>query len=430
MSSSTTAQELNLTDALVFEREVQRRLPESPGNLSLLIVDMRSINEVFNRSDPVASRALLSNIARLLQRICRDQDRVYRIGDFTFGVVLADVSSSVQLQLAAEKIVRLYDSALRDLDIPYKAGIAIGIANYPEHCNDARDLIRKASVAVEASRTREDPYVLYRPDALETLSLKWNLQEEVGVGITSRDFELHYQPKVSLATGQVTGAEALLRWTSESHGSVPPDVVIAVAREIGRIGELTQSLLTNALRHSSEWPGQDELELSLSVNLDADSLKDPEITDAVATSLSIWGAHNHNLMLEITETALVTDSNFELLQKFRSLGVGLSIDDFGTGFSSLSYFKKIPASELKIDKAFIQNMLESEADRKIVETIIELAHRFDMQVVAEGLESEDQVNLARELGCDTGQGFYFSKALPHDEFCRWLAAYHRNESQR
>jgi len=416
------SRELNLTDALVFRREVQRQISRSAESLSLFIVDMSSIKKIFSRNNPEIGHTFLSNIARLLQRICREHDKIYRIGDFTFGITLANVSSDIHIQLAAEKMVRVYDTAIHDLDVPYNAGVFIGIARYPENSAEAHDLIRKAGVALEASRTADDPYFVYRPDAVETLSLKWNLQEEVGAGITARDFDLHYQPKVSLSNGRVVGAEALLRWTSDSHGSVPPDIVIGIAREIGRMNELTQSLLTTALRQASEWPCGDDWRCGVSVNLDAETLKDPDIADVIASSLSIWGGTDHRLTLEITEAALVTesDTNFALLHKLRSMGIGLSIDDFGTGYSALSYFKRIPASELKIDKSFISNMLESTGDRNIVETIIELAHRFDMQVVAEGVESAEQRDMLKELGCDAAQGYFFSKPLTQQEYCQWL----------
>lgn len=422
MKAVMNTRELNLTDAVVFRREVQRQISRSAEPLSLFIVDMSSIKTIFSRNNPEIGHTFLSNIARLLQRICREHDKIYRIGDFTFGITLANVSSDIHIQLAAEKMVRVYDTAVQDLDVPYKAGIFIGIARCPENAAEAHELIRKAGVALEASRTADDPYFVYRPDAVETLSLKWNLQEEVGAGITARNFNLHYQPKVSLSTGRVVGAEALLRWASENHGSVPPDVFIVIAREIGRMHELTQSLLTTALQQASEWPCRDDAVCGVSVNLEAESLQDLEIADVIASSLSIWGGDDHRLTLEITEAALVreSDSNFALLHKLRDMGIGLSIDDFGTGYSALSYFKRIPASELKIDRQFVSNMLESTGDRNIVATIIDLAHRFDMQVVAEGVESAEQRDMLKELGCDVAQGYFFSEPLPQQEYCQWL----------
>jgi EAL domain-containing protein (putative c-di-GMP-specific phosphodiesterase class I) len=414
---------LNLTDPVVFEREVQRQMTRLDEPLSLFTVDLSAINKIFSRNDAIAGQNFLSAIAKLLQRICRENDRIYRIGDCAFGILFTNVDTAVHQQLAAEKIIRLYDSVIRELEIPYQANIHIGIANYPEHAREAHDLIHKSSVALEASRANEESYFLYQPFAIETLSLKWDLQEQVGIAITSREFELNYLPRVSLASGHATGAEALLRWNSEKHGEVPPDILVAVAMEIGRMGELTQSILTTALRHSSEWPGKRGYDYNVSLNLDAETLNEPELASAVASGLMIWGGENHTLTLEITESALAghAESNFNLFHKLRSLGIGLSIDDFGAGVSSLSYLRNIPVTELKVDRSFVANMLESSADRKLVETIIELGHRFDMQVVAEGVESAKQLELLKQMGCDLAQGFYFSKPLPHDEFCRWLA---------
>ena len=414
---------LNLTDPVVFEREVQRQMTHLGEPLSLFTVDLSAINKIFSRNDTVAGQNFLSAIAKLLQRICRENDKIYRIGDCAFGIIFTNVDTSVHQQLAAEKIVRLYDSVIRELEVPYQANIHIGIANYPEHASEAHDLIHKSSVALEASKTNEESYFLYQPFAINTLSLKWDIHEEVGIAITSREFELNYLPKVSLSSGRATGAEALLRWNSEKHGEVPPEILVAIAMEIGRMGELTQSILTTALRHSSEWPGKSDNDYNVSLNLDPETLNEPELASAISSGLSIWGGDNHTLTLEITESALAghAESNFSLFHKLRSLGIGLSIDDFGAGCSSLSYLRNIPVTELKIDRSFITNMLESSADRKLVETIIDLGHRFGMQVVAEGVENARQLELLKQMGCDLAQGFYFSKPLPHDEFCEWLA---------
>jgi EAL domain-containing protein (putative c-di-GMP-specific phosphodiesterase class I) len=255
------------------------------------------------------------------------------------------------------------------------------------------------------------------------------MQEELGAAIENKALELHYQPKVSASTGQFVGAEALLRWTNAKGESVPPDVFIPVAVDIGMMKPLTRFLLTTALRQAAEWPDTDKRR-NISVNLEAQSVKDSDITDVISSSLSIWGDDNCDLTLEITEGALVEDSpsNFQCLNKIRSMGVGISIDDFGTGYSSLSYFKNIPATELKIDKSFVSNMLKSDQDRYLVEAIIWLAHRFGLKVVAEGVERDEELKLLVELECDTIQGYLFSKPLPHEEFCRWLASNQSNSA--
>ena len=400
---------------------MRQMMAEPDAELSVFIVNMKEIHELLARSGEEAGSTFLREAAKLLVRICRENDKVCRIGDCTFGIVLTGVSASVHQTLAAEKIIRLHDGAIRELDIPFQASLCIGIASYPDHSSDAEDLIHKAKMAVEVARSKEEPYFIYSTDSVETLSTKWGMQEELGAAIENKALELHYQPKVSAATGQVVGAEALLRWTNAKGESVPPDVFIPVAVDIGMMNSLTRFLLTTALRQAAEWPDTDNRK-NISVNLEAQSVKDSDIADVISSSLSIWGADNCDLTLEITEGALVEDSpsNFQCLNKIRALGVGISIDDFGTGYSSLSYFKNIPATELKIDKSFVANMLESDQDRYLVEAIIWLAHRFDLTVVAEGVERKEEFDLLNELNCDTIQGYLISKPLPHEEFCEWL----------
>ncbi len=417
----TQTQLLNQTDATVFAQVVQRMMVEPDASLSVFIVDMNDISEILARSGEAAGATFLRGVAKLLVRICREKDKVCRIGDSTFGIVLTGVSSSVHQTLAAEKVIRLHDAAIRELDAPFQASLCIGIASYPDYSSDAEDLIHKAKMALEVARSKKEPYFIYSTDSVETLSTKWGMQEELGAAIENKALELHYQPKVSASTGQVVGAEALLRWTNANGESVPPDVFIPVANDIGMMKPLTRFLLTTALRHAAEWPDTGERK-NISVNLEAQTVKDSDITDVISSSLSIWGDDNCDLTLEITEGALVEDSpsNFQCLNKIRSMGVGISIDDFGTGYSSLSYFKNIPATELKIDKSFVSNMLKSDQDRYLVEAIIWLAHRFGLTVVAEGVERKEELDLLTELNCDTIQGYLISKPLPHEEFCEWL----------
>ena len=417
-------QELNLTEADVFEREVQLRIASTTGSLAVLIVDMNGISKLFARSGREASTTFLRSVAKLLVRVCRDGDKVCRIGDCTFGIVLGSVDSPILLQLAAEKIIRLYEAAISEMDVSFKTDISIGIATYPEHADDAVELIHNAGMALETASAAGDPYFFYSPESDSTMSLKWALQDDLATAIENKAFDLVYQPKISIATGRPLGAEALLRWNHEGHGPVPPPVFVALACEIGMINELTNFVLMTALGHASKWPDIGE-RCSISVNIDAKMLEKAEIGDVVAKGLSIWGDDSVDLTLEITEAALVADSrsDFECLNKLRSMGIGVSVDDFGTGYSSLSHFKDLPATELKVDRSFITDVHNCSKNRSLVETIISLAHGFGLTVVAEGVESAEELETLASMGCDAAQGFYFSEPLPHAEFCRWLSEY-------
>ena len=415
-------QQINLTDADVFEQEIQLKIDDTNGSLSVFIIDMSGISKLFTRSGSSASASFLRSIAQLLVRVCREGDKVYRIGDCTFGIAFDGIDSVVMQQLAAEKIIRLYNTAVSELEASFKGGISIGIAAYPEHASNAVDLIHSARMAAEAATNSGDPYLVYSPETLSTMSLKWTIQDDLVAAIKSGALNLVYQPKFSVASGRPIGAEALVRWEHKDHGSVPPSVFVPLACDIGMIDELTSFVLMTALNNASDWPdiGQN---CSVAVNLDAQLLRKPELYDLISNSLSIWGADGVALIVEITESALVVDSksNFDCLNRLRSAGIGVAIDDFGTGFSSLSYFKDIPATELKIDQSFISNMHTCDRNRKLVETIIALAHRFDMTVVAEGVERAEEFELLAKLGCDVVQGFYIAEPLAHDDFCELMA---------
>lgn len=415
--------ELNLTDAAVFEREIQERITGPDARLSLFVVDLGGTSEIFARSGQQASDTFLRTVAMLLARVCREDDKVCRIGDSAFGIILQDVVSPVLLQLAAEKIMRLHGVATSEMDVSIKAKIFIGIASYPEHADDARGLMRNARLAVDVAQSKGEPYYFYSPSTVESLLIKRNLQEDLAAAIEQNSLQLVYQPKVSVATGRVVGAEALLRWDNGEHGPVPPDVFIPIACDIGMINQLTRFVLTTALRHASEWPETEERQC-VSINLEPQTLEEIDIDEVISSSRSIWGSDKVDLMLEITESALVADSksNFRRLSSLRSMGVGISIDDFGTGYSSLSYFKNIPATELKIDGSFVNKMCACDKSRSLVETIITLAHNFDLTVVAEGVETEEELTMLAGMNCDVVQGYHISRPLPHDEFCRWLAS--------
>ncbi len=415
-------QELNLTDAAIFEEEVRRRIADDSESVTVFIVDMTGVNKLFAKSGRAASAIFLRGVAKMLQRICRDNDLLCRIGDCTFGILLENADSAVLQQLAAEKIIRLYEAALDKLDVTYNLGLHIGIASFPKHASDAGEVIQNARIALEAASIDNDPYQIYTTESHNTMTMKWSLQADLAKAIEDRALHLVYQPKISLKTGRPIGAEALLRWTHEEHGAVSPAVFIPVACQIGLIDDITNFVLVTALGHAAEWPNTSE-ECSLSVNLEAQMLELPDIVASIKSNLSIWGNERVDLILEITESALVTDSraNFERLNQLRLMGVGISVDDFGTGYSSLSYFKNIPATELKVDRSFVTELHKSSRNRNLVETIISLAHGFGLTVVAEGVETEEELEALKAMGCDAAQGFFIAKPLSHEQFCQWLA---------
>jgi diguanylate cyclase (GGDEF)-like protein len=420
------ARELNKTDTLVLEQEVERLMKSNADSFSMFMVDVGDTGKVFVRSGPAASRKALVDIAELLQEFCRTQDRLCRIGDDIFCILLPGVHKTGHISLAAEKIGRLHSGAVQKIDASLRSMMRIGVARFPEDSDDPADLIHKARIALDAARNIGDSCVTYSSELALYMVDQWALKEDLAEAIEDKTLELHYQPKIEIASRRPCGAEALLRWSSPKHGQVPPDTIVSLATEMGLMHELTGFVFTTGLLQAAEWPGIGR-QLNLSVNLEASSLQQKETIDMVLKIFSIWGNNERDLTVEITEGALVSDSdsNFERLKQLRSAGIGISIDDFGTGYSSLSYFRTIPATELKIDRSFISNMLESKRDRHLVEAIIWLAHRFGLSVVAEGVQSSAEIKLLTKLNCDVIQGFYFSEPMPQEEFCRWLSRYEK-----
>lgn len=417
--------EINQTSESAFRREISRMADDTGGFFSLFIVDIGDVSKILVHSGEDSSRKFLYSAVTMLNEFCRLDDRLCRIGDNRFGILLAGVTSAGHQALAAEKISRLYGDIVRDAGTTIRLSVSIGIASFPEHTKDPASLVHKASIALAASRENQQSYVRYSPESAASVSDRFELRQELDAAINDELLEVYYQPKLELSSGTVTGAEALLRWHSKNHGSVAPSIFIPLAAEIGRLSDLTQFFLTTSLQQAADWPtlGSGE-RLSISINIEAEMLQDAEAIDLIVSNHSIWANNKYSLTLEITEGGLVVDSasNFGNLNRLRNAGIGISIDDFGTGYSSLSYFKHIPATELKIDKSFVSNMLESTKDRNLVETIIGLGHQFDMTVVAEGVENTAELELLTKLNCDVVQGYHVSEALPHDSFCVWLAS--------
>jgi EAL domain-containing protein (putative c-di-GMP-specific phosphodiesterase class I)/GGDEF domain-containing protein len=415
---------LNKTGHQALEQEVDRLMRSGDTAFSLFMIDVGDVGKIFVKSGYAASRKVSLEIEKSLQGICRPLDRLCRVGDNTFCLLLSGVHKSGHVILAAEKIGRAHSQAVGRFDPTLGSMLRIGIVSDIEIGEDSGSLIHKASIALESARKSEQSYVVFSQTVALKMAENWHLQEALVQDIDDGALELYYQPKFEIATRRPCGAEALLRWNSKEHGRVTPSVFVPLATEIGLMQELTRFVFTTGIRSAAEWPDTGN-RLGLAINLEATSLQHAETVDMLSSALSIWGGENCDLTVEVTEGTLVTDcdSNFERLNALRSAGIGISIDDFGTGYSSLSYFRNIPATELKIDKSFTANMLESDRDRRLVEAIIWLAHQFGMKVVAEGVQHSAEIRLLTALKCDVIQGFYFSEAMPHDEFCKWLSRY-------
>jgi EAL domain-containing protein (putative c-di-GMP-specific phosphodiesterase class I) len=306
--------------------------------------------------------------------------------------------------------------------------VSAGAALCPSHATHPDFLMRKAELALATAR-RDGHRYLFAPDTpqTQTLSELWDLEVEMAGAIDRGEMRIYFQPQVRVSDLRLVGAEALMRWNSRSRGLVSPDLFIPLAERTGQIKQLTLWAMNTVLRRAAEW--QHEWgPLSVAVNLPTELAGQRDLPELVENALHLWGKDEIRLMLEITERSLMDrEQALDKLTRIRKLGVKISIDDFGTGYSCLAYFKNIPADELKIDKSFVAGLLTDTASADITSLIIELAHRFGLAVVAEGVENAATLHKLKSGGCDIAQGYLFGQAMPSAEFQAWMHAYRPGE---
>ena len=302
--------------------------------------------------------------------------------------------------------------------------LTLGIAVYPSHADDAPTLFRRAELALKEARDKELSFDIYRPDATQQQAALWKFETELQSAVSKGQLEVYYQPKVEIATQRVCGVEALVRWRTDSGNFVPASDFIPLAESNGAIVPLTWLVFDRVIAQLPTWTAMPE-SFSIAVNVSPQILSHPEFTTRVKTLKSAFDARKLKLTIELTEDSLVQGdaSSLASIERLRKLGVDLAIDDFGKGYSSLTYLKQIPAAEIKIDKRFIGTVAVDKTDKQIVKTIIALAHALGMRVVAEGVDSAEAVAAVAELECDMAQGFYIGRPMRGDLVPEWMTHY-------
>jgi diguanylate cyclase (GGDEF)-like protein len=389
--------------------------------MALVLVDVNGFAQVNGVHGYGIGDEVLRHVAGVLRSVARPQDYIARIGDDRFALVLTRMMNRGHVELAVQKLQRLLEPVFQASAVRLNVPVTIGIAMCPAHATHADHLLRRAEAALLRAR-RGGETVGFAPDAEADLDISdvWDLEMQLGGAIERGEMSLHYQPKIALANGRVVGVEALMRWNSLARGAVPPGVFIPVAERIGTIRKLTIWALNTALRQAGQWasPGGPT---EVSVNIPSMLASQPDLPELVENALKLWAGEHVQLVLEITEGSLMDAGRaFPVLKQVRDMGVRVSIDDFGTGYSCLAYFRNIPADELKIDRSFVASLLDDPASADIARLIVDLAHRFGLTVVAEGVEDEGTLERLKDLGCDVAQGYYFSRPVPAGDFVDWL----------
>jgi len=336
--------------------------------------------------------------------------------------VLLPLTGAAAAFEATRALLRIVEQPLVLEGRSFEAGASVGIALYPEHGDDAVTLLRRADVAMYAAKRTGSGLAVYKPELDQNSPDRLALMSELRTAIEADQLALHYQPKMDLRTGRVSGVEALVRWNHPERGMVPPSEFIPIAEETGLIRSLSLWVLDTALQQCRAWE-QAGYALSVAVNLSMRNLHDDDLPDLVAERLADSGVVPDALVIEITESTLMADPEraLDVIRRLNHLGVRIAIDDFGTGFSSLSYLNRLPVSELKIDQSFVRQMTRATNEATIVRSTIGLAHELGLVVVAEGIEDQRTWDLLGQLGCDLGQGYYISRPQPAGDLTRWLA---------
>jgi diguanylate cyclase (GGDEF)-like protein len=411
----------DLTDlpnrALFNERvaEALTRASAQGSQLALLLVDLDRFKEVNDTLGHASGDRLLCALAADLSAQMRETDTVARLGGDEFGILATEISDPSAVLALAEKL-RSILGRVQEIDgIELELDGSIGIALYPSHGSDPETLLRCADVAMYRSKEIGGP-VLYESDLDEYSADRLSLVTELHRGIEAGELFLVYQPQIDPRSRELRGVEALVRWRHPTRGLLMPDEFISLAERTGLIHELTVHVIDLALSQARRWEDEGH-PLEVAVNISARDLLDHDLPARVATALEAHGVEASMLELELTENAAITDlpRARTILGELRALGVRLAIDDFGTGHSSLAYFRTLPVDRLKIDRSFVTDMAESEGDSAIVRSTIELAHDLGLEVVAEGVETEECNARLADLGCDLVQGYLFGRPMPAEE---------------
>ncbi len=387
--------------------------------LAVMIMDLDRFKHINDTLGHAIGDKLLREVGTRLRSVLRESDTVARLGGDEFGVLLP-TGSEARIVDVVRKIMdcigKPIDCDGQWLDI----GASIGIARFPEHGDNPSMLIRHADIAMYLAKAANSDFAFYDPAHDGTQQEQLSLLGELRRAVERNELRMFYQPKIDLRTGRTKGVEALVRWMHPTRGIVPPIEFMPFAERTGFVRTVTRWVLQTALQRCGQWLA-DGIRLQVSVNISVRDLQNPDLPDIVGGLLASCAVPAELICLEITESSFMENPQRALhtLGRLRALGVRLSIDDFGTGFSSLAYLRKLRVHEMKIDRTFIAAM-EDENDLVIVRSTIELAHNLGLHVVAEGIEDERSFARLRAMGCDEAQGYFMSRPLPEEKLLEWL----------
>ncbi|MGM0714773.1 EAL domain-containing protein [Brevibacillus parabrevis] len=414
----------DLPNRRMYTQHLSREIMQAKrfqSNLAVLFLDLDRFKDVNDSFGHDVGDLLLVEAANRLKACLRPNDVAARLGGDEFTVLLSQLTDREEAAALANRIMEALQRPFILQDHSFNVSCSIGIALYPQDGDNADDLLKRADTALYTVKSRgKNGYDFFDP-TMEAKSLERILMEnELRKAIEQEQFQIYYQPKIDIATDTLTGMEALVRWVHPELGVIPPNRFIPIAEETGMIIALGEWILRQACRQNKIWHDQGYL-LKVSVNLSARQIYQKDLVEMIKQILAETELAAEWLELEITESIFVKmEEATAVLQQIRDIGIHISIDDFGTGYSSFSYIKSLPVDTIKIDASFIRDIHHNQESQAIVKAIVTIAQSLNMNVIAEGIELNDQAAALQKNGCDHGQGYLFSRPLATDDFERYL----------
>ena len=393
--------------------------------LAVLFLDVDRFKHINDSLGHAIGDRLLQSVAQRLLACVRSSDTVSRQGGDEFVILLSEVTHAQDAAVSAEKILLALSTPHRIDQHDLHLTASIGIVTYPDDGTDAETLMKNADSAMyHAKDSGRNNYQFFKPDMNVRAVERQSLEDGLRHAMERQEFVLHYQPKMNLETGAIIGVEALIRWHHPQRGLVPPAQFIPIAEECGFIVPIGQWVLREACRQARAWQDAGLPPMRIAINISAVELRAKDFVAGVRAILTETGLEPRYLELELTETFLMQDSKSTaaVLQALKDMGVQLALDDFGTGYSSLSYLKRFPIDTLKIDQSFVRDLTTDADDASIVSAVISMGKSLHMRVVAEGVETREQLAFLQEQSCPEGQGYYFSRPVVAEEFTQLLGA--------
>ncbi|WP_269898478.1 putative bifunctional diguanylate cyclase/phosphodiesterase [Lysinibacillus sp. JK80] len=395
---------------------------------ALFFIDVNRFKHINDGLGHIIGDMFLVEMSNRLRNIDHTSNSFYRHNSDEFVMILNDVN---RIDEMAKEIIGVFNESFIVDTYEFYASISIGISVFPDHANSVEELLKNADIAMYAAKsTRGNQYRLYR-DNMDEANDKWLLLEtKLHQALKQDRLELHYQPKIDLKTDSVIGMEALLRWYDPELGHIPPDRFIPFAEDCGLINDIGVWVLRKACAQARQWNELHDLSLRVAVNISPIHISTGGFVDMVRSVIAETGIDPNLLEIEITEMSMLdyTEDLIDTIKQLRELGITISLDDFGTGYSSLNYLKKFPVDVLKIDRAFVRDIVPEKSGIAMISAMISLAHALNLQVVAEGVEEEAELNVLREHGCEYVQGYYFSKPLSVEDFTNLIVNTVTNKS--